>query len=95
MPGWVVLVAVCADGLRPFGITAMDLRARLMAPVLFGGGWTHALGTDELGRDVLSRLLVSVQMSLRIAFGATVIAAVAYTFLFSRNMSFHTLRLRP
>ena len=77
--GWlvvVVLVAVFADGLRPFGITAMDLRARLMAPVLFGGGWTHALGTDELGRDVLSRLLVSVQMSLRIAFGATVIAAV-------------------
>ena len=76
---WLVVilaVAVFADQLRPFGITAMDLRARLTAPVLFGGGWAHSLGTDELGRDVLSRLMVSIQMSLRIAFGATVIAAV-------------------
>lgn len=77
--GWLVLVlvvAVFADVIRPFGITALDLRARLTPPVGFGGDWAHALGTDELGRDVLSRLLVSIQMSLRIAFGATVIAAV-------------------
>ena len=72
----ILAVAIFADLLRPYGITAMDLRARLTAPVLFGGGWAHALGTDELGRDVLSRLMVSIQMSLRIAFGATVIAAV-------------------
>ena len=77
----ILLVAIFADALRPFGITAMDLRARLTAPVLFGGGWMHALGTDELGRDVLSRLLVSIQMSLRIAFGATVIAAVFGTMM--------------
>ncbi len=74
--GAILLVAVFADLIRPFGITAMDLHARLTPPMLFGGGWRHALGTDELGRDVLSRLLVSIQMSLRIAFGATVIAAV-------------------
>lgn len=77
--GWLALVltvAIFADLLRPFGITALDLRARLTPPTGFGGNWAHALGTDELGRDVLSRLLVSVQMSLRIAFGATVIAAV-------------------
>lgn len=74
--GVVLAVAVFADLIRPFGITALDLRARLTPPVGFGGAWAHALGTDELGRDVLSRLLVSVQMSLRIAFGATVIAAV-------------------
>ncbi|MBC7635570.1 MAG: ABC transporter permease [Acetobacteraceae bacterium] len=72
----VLFVAIFADWLRPFGITALDLRARLTPPVGFGGSWAHALGTDELGRDVLSRLLVSIQMSLRIAFGATIIAAV-------------------
>ncbi len=77
----VLAVAILADVLRPFGITALDLRARLTPPVGFGGGWAHALGTDELGRDVLSRLLVSIQMSLRIAFGATVIAAVFGTFM--------------
>jgi peptide/nickel transport system permease protein len=75
----VLIVAIFADLLRPFGITALDLRARLTPPIGFGGGWAHALGTDQLGRDVLSRLLVSIQMSLRIAFGATVIAALLGT----------------
>jgi peptide/nickel transport system permease protein len=75
----VLIVAIFADLLRPFGITALDLRARLTPPIGFGGVWAHALGTDQLGRDVLSRLLVSIQMSLRIAFGATVIAALLGT----------------
>ena len=74
--GLVLAVALLADVIRPYGITQMDLRARLRPPAGFGGTWTHALGTDELGRDVLSRLIVSVRISLMIAFGATVIAAV-------------------
>jgi peptide/nickel transport system permease protein len=40
-----------------------------------GGTWRHLLGTDELGRDVLSRLLFSIRMSLTIAFLATLISA--------------------
>ena len=39
------------------------------------------LGTDELGRDVLSRLLVSIRISLLIAFGATAISALLGTTL--------------
>lgn len=74
--GLVLAVALLADWLRPYGITQMDLRARLRPPVGFGGTWAHVLGTDELGRDVLSRLIVSVRISLMIALGATVIAAV-------------------
>ena len=82
--GWIVLVllaAVFADLLRPFAITQMDLRNRLSPPWGFGGSAVHALGTDELGRDVLSRLLVSVRVSLLIAFGATCIATVLGTTL--------------
>ena len=82
--GWIGLVlvaAVFAERLRPYGVTQMDLRARLRPPVGFGGVWAHALGTDELGRDVLSRLLVSVRMSVGIGVGATVIAAVLGTVL--------------
>jgi peptide/nickel transport system permease protein len=77
--GWIVLVlvvAVLAETIRPYGITALDLRARLTPPVGFGGAFAHFLGTDELGRDVLSRLLVSIRVSLLIAFSATAIAAV-------------------
>jgi peptide/nickel transport system permease protein len=74
--GTMVAVALLADLIRPYGITAMDLRARLQPPVGFGGDWAHPLGTDELGRDVFSRLVESIRMSLLIAFGATIIAAV-------------------
>jgi peptide/nickel transport system permease protein len=77
----VLAVAVLADWILPYGITAMDLRARLRPPIGFGGIWAHALGTDELGRDVLSRLIVSIRISLVIAFGATAIAAVLGTTL--------------
>ena len=82
--GWialVLLVAVLADVLRPYGFTQMDLRARLLPPFGLGGTARHLLGTDELGRDVLSRLLVSIRLSLMVAFGATCIAAVLGTTL--------------
>lgn len=72
----MVLIALLAETIRPYGITAMDLRSRLQPPILFGGHMNHILGTDELGRDVSSRLIVSIRISLLIAIGATVIAAV-------------------
>ncbi|MBN9487628.1 MAG: ABC transporter permease [Alphaproteobacteria bacterium] len=74
--GWIllmILVGAFADVLRPYSITALDLSARLTPPIGFGGPITHPLGTDELGRDVLSRLIVSIRVSLLIAFGATVL----------------------
>ena len=55
----MVLVAIFADQLRPYGITAMDLTNRLAMP----GNAKHWLGTDELGRDVLARLIQSVRVS--------------------------------
>ena len=81
---WValmLLVAIFAGQLRPYGITQFDLRNRLAPPLGFGGVSAHPLGTDELGRDVLSRLLVSVRISLLIAFGATALAGLLGTTL--------------
>lgn len=77
----ILTVAVLADTVRPYSVTAFDLRNRLAPPIGFGGVWAHLLGTDELGRDVLSRLIVSVRVSLLIAFGATTISAVLGTTL--------------
>ncbi len=77
----MILVALMAEWIRPYGITALDLRARLTPPLGFGGDVRHLLGTDELGRDVLSRLIISIRISLMIAMGATVIAAVLGTSL--------------
>ncbi|WP_176559784.1 ABC transporter permease [Teichococcus rhizosphaerae] len=76
---WIALmlgVALLAEWITPYSITALDLRSRLAPPVFMGGTWAHPLGTDELGRDVLSRLIVSIRISLLIAFGAAVLSAV-------------------
>lgn len=77
---WVVgmiVVALFADVIAPYGYTALDLKHRLSLP----GEPAHWLGTDELGRDVLSRLIVSIRISLIIAFGATAISATLGTTL--------------
>lgn len=77
---WIVAIlvlAVFADSIAPYGLTKMDLKNRLSMP----GTAAHWLGTDELGRDVLSRLLFSIRISLLIAFGATAISAVLGTLL--------------
>jgi peptide/nickel transport system permease protein len=79
--GLMLLVAVFAELISPFPYTALDLRNRLSPPVGFGGTWLHPLGTDELGRDVLSRLIASIRVSLLIAFGATLIGAAIGTAL--------------
>ena len=75
----MLVVAFAADFLAPYSITALDLRARLGPPVFMGGGWAHPLGSDELGRDVLSRLIMSIRLSLLIAFFGTIIAATVGT----------------
>ncbi|MDR5654098.1 ABC transporter permease [Ruixingdingia sedimenti] len=75
--GLMVLAAVLADAIRPYAVTQMDLSARLV-PMGTPG---HLLGTDELGRDVLSRLIQSIRVSLVIAFGATILSAVVGTAL--------------
>lgn len=75
--GLVIAVALLADWITPYRFTAYDLRNRLAPP----GHAVHWLGTDELGRDVLSRLIVSIRISLVIAFGAAVISAVVGTLM--------------
>ncbi|SEB96646.1 peptide/nickel transport system permease protein [Rhizobiales bacterium GAS191] len=72
----MILIGVFADLLRPYSITAVDLSARLRPPLGFGGVLAHPLGTDELGRDVLSRLIMSIRISLLIAFGATALGTL-------------------
>lgn len=77
--GWLLLMlvlALLADVLSPHVYTDLNLRNRLSPPIGLGGSWAHPLGTDELGRDVLSRLLASIRISLLIAFGATIIGAL-------------------
>lgn len=58
----VVIVAILADNLAPHDYAKQDLSQRLQAP-----GPGHALGTDEFGRDILSRLIHGARVSLAVA----------------------------
>jgi peptide/nickel transport system permease protein len=71
----MVVVALAADSLAPYSYTTPDLRGRLLPPAMFGGSARHWLGTDELGRDVLSRLISSIRMSILVALVATFLSA--------------------
>jgi peptide/nickel transport system permease protein len=73
--GITLAVALLADVITPFGYATQDLGARLRPPVFIGGDWRYPLGTDNLGRDILSRLIYGVRTSILIAFGATAIGA--------------------
>lgn len=79
---FIVLVALLADVIAPYDYKSMDLLDRLRPPIwLDGGGWNHLLGTDDLGRDVLSRIIVSIRISLFVALLGTFIGAVFGTTL--------------
>ena len=66
----VVLVALLAPVLAPYHYTQTDYDASLRPT----GSPGHLLGTDELGRDVLSRLIYSLRTALAIGVGAEVVA---------------------
>lgn len=67
----VAVVAVSASWLAPYGINDVDVPNALQSP-----SGSHWFGTDELGRDILSRVLVAVQASMRIAVVSVVFAVV-------------------
>lgn len=77
--GWIALMvfaAAFADLLATHSHRHLDLANRLAPPIFMpGGSADHLLGTDELGRDIYSRLLISIRISLLIAFVSTLIAA--------------------
>ena len=68
----LVLMAVFAPYISPHDPTDQDLTARLVPPVWYEKGtWNHMLGTDHLGRDVLSRTIHGARVSLWV--GAAVV----------------------
>ena len=68
----LVIVAVSAPWIAPYDPVAQNLPARLLSPTA-----AHWMGTDELGRDILSRIIfgtrVSMLVSVCVVFGAGII----------------------
>ena len=71
--GAALLAALFGPGLVPHDPFAQDLLRRLVPPAWLGGDAAHPLGTDQLGRDYLARLVYGARISLVIG----VVAALA------------------
>lgn len=73
----VFLVAALAPYIAGYDPYAQDLGSRMIPPVWSdAGSWDHPLGTDNMGRDYLSRLVYGARISILIGFACTAIAAV-------------------
>src|SRR5438128_3457896 len=78
----IALVAVFANQLAPHNPEIGSLTARFKPPFWVTGGSTkYLLGTDQLGRDVLSRLIFGARVSVVVGFTAVIIAGVVGTAL--------------
>lgn len=78
----IILLSVFAPLIAPHDPYAQDLARRTIPPVWEArGSWNHPLGTDNLGRDYLSRMLWGGQISLLIGFSVMVISGLIGTVL--------------
>jgi peptide/nickel transport system permease protein len=71
------LIAILAPLFAPHDPYVQDLSIRLVPPVWQeGGSWEHFLGTDQLGRDYLSRLIYGARVSMGVGFGAATLGCL-------------------
>lgn len=66
-----LFVGLFADVLAPYGMNEVNMGARLQAP-----SWAHPFGTDNLGRDLLSRCMYGAQISVIIGLTVAAISTV-------------------
>ena len=78
--GVIALLAIFADVIAPHDPEIGALGTRFRPPVWQAGGTTeHLLGTDHIGRDVLSRLIFGARVSMVVGFTAVIFAGVLGT----------------
>jgi peptide/nickel transport system permease protein len=72
----IVLSALLAPWISPHDPLAVDIRHRLAPPAWMAGGTPdHLLGTDQVGRDLLSRVIYGGRISLLVGVSAVILSA--------------------
>ncbi|MFP5372435.1 MAG: ABC transporter permease [Actinomycetes bacterium] len=72
----IVVVTVFDEAFAPSGANDQDIANRLQPP-----SWSHPFGTDDLGRDILSRVVLGASVSLEVGFLSVALALVAGTLI--------------
>jgi peptide/nickel transport system permease protein len=71
----IVLMGLLSPLISPYDPNLMNIPARLQAP-----GWSHPFGTDEMGRDILTRVMYGARISITVGVSIVVIAAAVGCF---------------
>ncbi len=80
--GAIALIAIFANLLAPYDPEVGSLAQRFKPPAWqTGGSMAHLLGTDHVGRDVLSRLIFGARVSMVVGFTAVIVAGTIGTVL--------------
>ena len=74
--GLIIVAGFLSPLISPHNPDAIDLLNRAAPPVGLGGSWAHPLGTDQIGRDILSRCLYGIRTSFSIATLGLIFSAV-------------------
>ncbi len=77
----VVMAALFSPLLAPHDPRAQFLERRLRPPAFAGGSSENLLGTDQLGRDLLSRIVYGARVSLLVGLAAVMLAGLTGIFL--------------
>ena len=74
----VLIIAIFANWIAPYN-PADQFRDSLLSPPVWqeGGSWAHLLGTDDVGRDVMSRLMYGARLSLLVGCLVVVLSLVS------------------
>ena len=72
----MLVSALCAQWISPYDPNAQNIVQRFAGP-----GASHLLGTDYLGRDILSRLVYGCRIAVLVAFGSVTLSSVVGVFL--------------
>lgn len=71
-----ILLAIFGPLIAPYGFNAQNLPNRLLAP-----SSEHWFGTDDLGRDIFSRILYGARLSIWVGFASVIMSVIVGTFL--------------
>lgn len=71
-----ILTGLFGPFVAPYSERHIDLSVSQEPPVGFGGTWSHPLGTDKLGHDVLSRLIYGNRVALLVSLAVVVLAGL-------------------
>jgi len=78
----LVVASVFGTSLLPYSETTIDFEAVMMPPFWQDdGSWRHMFGTDQLGRDILSRLVAGAQVSMMVAIAAVAVGGIIGTLI--------------